>query len=248
MLWQVAKDRCGVPRAAATSFVLSGLTAIDVICDAKSVQAGRGRLGLRQIDEQHASLYSRSPPAICCPGPAAEYAIFIGIVHQSGGRLAMHRNPRRCPAGSASEIGQTSQVNEGLPVRREERGLVVPGLDFGQFLSRRPDTSKYPKSGDGQEPAMELKVASRPSGGCRFGSAAPAAPNCIRSGLRRRFRLSTQLLVHFGLEFSFVDTASVDAVNGTAPNTNVVETPTNPTLRVSDIAAIAALANERKIR
>jgi cystathionine beta-lyase/cystathionine gamma-synthase len=64
------------------------------------------------------------------------------------------------------------------------------------------------------------------------------------------YRLSTQLLVHFGLEFSFVDTASVDAVKlALRPNTKMlyVETPTNPTLRVSDIAAIASLANERNV-
>jgi len=64
------------------------------------------------------------------------------------------------------------------------------------------------------------------------------------------FRLSTQLLVHFGLEFSFVDTASQDAVKAALrSNTKLlyVETPTNPTMRVSDIAAIAAIANERKI-
>src|SRR5215475_8368150 len=62
------------------------------------------------------------------------------------------------------------------------------------------------------------------------------------------FRLSTQLLVHFGLEFSFVDTANVDAVKlAMRANTKMlyVETPTNPTLRVSDIAAIATIANER---
>src|SRR5262249_42489454 len=62
------------------------------------------------------------------------------------------------------------------------------------------------------------------------------------------FRLSTQLLVHFGLEFSFVDTANADAVKlAMRPNTKMlyVETPTNPTLRVSDIAAIAAIAGER---
>src|ERR1700746_2958961 len=63
------------------------------------------------------------------------------------------------------------------------------------------------------------------------------------------FRLSTQLLVHFGLEFSFVDTSAPEAVLGALrPNTKMiyVETPTNPTLRVTDIAAIAGIANERK--
>jgi cystathionine beta-lyase/cystathionine gamma-synthase len=61
------------------------------------------------------------------------------------------------------------------------------------------------------------------------------------------FRLSTQLLVHFGLEFSFVDTSSTDAVLGSLrPNTKMlyIETPTNPTLRVADIAAMSKLAND----
>src|SRR6202163_1123591 len=64
------------------------------------------------------------------------------------------------------------------------------------------------------------------------------------------FRLSTQLLVHFGLEFTFVDTSSQDAVLGALrPNTKMlyVETPTNPTLRVSNLAALAKLATDRGI-
>jgi cystathionine beta-lyase/cystathionine gamma-synthase len=64
------------------------------------------------------------------------------------------------------------------------------------------------------------------------------------------YRLSTQLLVHFGLEFSFVDTSSVDAVNASLrPNTKLlyVETPTNPTLRVSDLAALSKVANDRGV-
>src|SRR6266404_3493991 len=64
------------------------------------------------------------------------------------------------------------------------------------------------------------------------------------------FRLSTQLLVHFGLEFTFVDTSSQDAVlSALRPNTKMlyVETPTNPTLRVSDLAALGKLAAERSI-
>lgn len=64
------------------------------------------------------------------------------------------------------------------------------------------------------------------------------------------FRLSTQLLVHFGLEFSFVDTSSTDAVlSAFRPNTKMlyIETPTNPTLRVADIAALSKLANQRNI-
>jgi cystathionine beta-lyase/cystathionine gamma-synthase len=64
------------------------------------------------------------------------------------------------------------------------------------------------------------------------------------------YRLSTQLLVHFGLEFSFVDTSSIDAVNASLrPNTKMlyVETPTNPTLRVSDLAALSKVASDRGV-
>ena len=64
------------------------------------------------------------------------------------------------------------------------------------------------------------------------------------------FRLATQLLVHFGLEFSFVDTSSADLVHASfRPNTKMlyIETPTNPTMRVTDIAAVAKIASGRNI-
>jgi cystathionine beta-lyase/cystathionine gamma-synthase len=64
------------------------------------------------------------------------------------------------------------------------------------------------------------------------------------------FRLSTQLLVHFGLEFSFVDTSEPDLVHASfRPNTKMlyIETPTNPTMRVTDIAAVAKVAGGRNI-
>jgi cystathionine beta-lyase len=64
------------------------------------------------------------------------------------------------------------------------------------------------------------------------------------------FRLSTQLLVHFGLEFSFVDTSSEAAVmSAFRPNTKMlyIETPTNPTMRIADIAALAKIASQQNI-
>src|SRR5260370_22805009 len=64
------------------------------------------------------------------------------------------------------------------------------------------------------------------------------------------FRLSTQLLVHFGLEFSFVDTSVPDFVrNALRPNTKMlyIETPANPTMTITDIAAISKLANDRNL-
>ncbi len=58
-------------------------------------------------------------------------------------------------------------------------------------------------------------------------------------------RLTTQFLVQWGLEFSFVDTSLPEHVEqAIKPNTRMiyVETPTNPTMRVTDIAAIAKIS------
>ena len=64
------------------------------------------------------------------------------------------------------------------------------------------------------------------------------------------FRLTTKLLADFGLEFSFLDTSKLDKVKeALKPNTRMlyVETPTNPTMTVTDIAATAKLARERDL-
>ena len=58
-------------------------------------------------------------------------------------------------------------------------------------------------------------------------------------------RLTTQFLVQWGLEFSFVDTSSPEQVErAITPKTKMIyiETPTNPTMRVTDIAAIAKIS------
>jgi cystathionine beta-lyase/cystathionine gamma-synthase len=62
------------------------------------------------------------------------------------------------------------------------------------------------------------------------------------------FRLTTQLLVQFGMEFAYVDTSSLEKVTrALKPNTKMlyVETPTNPTMIVTDLAAMGRLAKER---
>jgi cystathionine beta-lyase/cystathionine gamma-synthase len=64
------------------------------------------------------------------------------------------------------------------------------------------------------------------------------------------FRLTTQLLAQFGLEFSYVDTSCLDKVKqATKANTRMIyiETPTNPTMIVTDLAAIAGLCRERNM-
>jgi cystathionine beta-lyase/cystathionine gamma-synthase len=65
------------------------------------------------------------------------------------------------------------------------------------------------------------------------------------------FRLTMKLLVDFGLEFTYVDTSCMEKVERAAKkNTKMiyVETPTNPTMIVTDLAAISRFAHDRELR
>jgi cystathionine beta-lyase/cystathionine gamma-synthase len=63
-------------------------------------------------------------------------------------------------------------------------------------------------------------------------------------------RLFNQVMADFGLEFSYVDTSDAENVERTLrKNTRMVyvETPTNPLMRLSDLAAISAICRRRKV-
>ena len=63
-------------------------------------------------------------------------------------------------------------------------------------------------------------------------------------------RLFNQVLSHFGLEFAYVDTSDADNVErAIRKNTRMVyvETPTNPLMRLSDLAAISKVCRRRKV-
>jgi len=64
------------------------------------------------------------------------------------------------------------------------------------------------------------------------------------------FRLFEKVLKGFGLEFSYANTGRLEEVAGAfRPNTRIlfIETPTNPVMEITDIAAVAKLAHERKV-
>ncbi len=65
------------------------------------------------------------------------------------------------------------------------------------------------------------------------------------------FRLLDKVLKAYGIEYSFVDMTDLNAVKaGLQPNTRLVwlETPTNPRLKIFDIAAIAKIAHANNAR
>ncbi len=61
------------------------------------------------------------------------------------------------------------------------------------------------------------------------------------------FRLFDRVISRMGIEFTFVDSANLDEIRAALrPNTRLVhvETPTNPMMRLTDIAAAAEMAHE----
>jgi cystathionine gamma-lyase/cystathionine beta-lyase/cystathionine gamma-lyase/homocysteine desulfhydrase len=65
------------------------------------------------------------------------------------------------------------------------------------------------------------------------------------------FRLFDKVLTKYGLEFSYVDTSCLDLVErAIRPQTRMlfVETPTNPVLRLTDLAGAAQIAKKHHIR
>jgi cystathionine gamma-lyase len=64
------------------------------------------------------------------------------------------------------------------------------------------------------------------------------------------YRLATKIFSRFGVEFSFVDTSNAANVAATIrENTKLIltETPANPTLKLTDIAAVSVIAREHGI-
>jgi cystathionine beta-lyase/cystathionine gamma-synthase len=63
-------------------------------------------------------------------------------------------------------------------------------------------------------------------------------------------RLFNQVFTNFGLEFSYVDSSDLQSVErAIRKNTRMVyvETPTNPLMRISDLAAISRICRRKKI-
>ena len=138
-------------------------------------------------------------------------------------------------------------------------------------------TSTYVQQGIGEHKGYEYSRVSNPTrarleqnlASLEGGMAAPvfasgmAAINAIASMLKSGDhvvcgndlyggvpRLFNQVLAGFGLEFSYVDTSDAENVSrAIRKNTRMVyvETPTNPLMRLSDLAAISQICRRKKV-
>jgi cystathionine beta-lyase/cystathionine gamma-synthase len=164
----------------------------------------------------------------------------------------------------------TKQVHAGVTPDAVTGAILTPIYQSTTFVQDSVDQylSKgfsYSRSGNPTVRALEQKIAALENGkGCTCYSTGMAAEQVVFQATLSAgdhavisdvayggtYRLATKVYSRFGVEFSFVDTASPDAVRkALRPNTKLVftETPANPTLKLTDIAAISKITKERGI-
>ena len=142
---------------------------------------------------------------------------------------------------------------------------VVMASTFAQPEPGKPLKYDYSRSGNPTRAALEAALAALEGGtrGFAFSSGCAAATTLLHSlkpgdhvvsgddVYGGTFRLFDKVMKPFGIEASFVDLTDLPKLEAALrPTTRFVwfETPTNPTLKLADIAAISKIAKARGVR
>ncbi len=159
-------------------------------------------------------------------------------------------------------MSNATQLINSIPVDPLTGAISVPIYQTSTFVQEAPGVNKgfdYARTGNPTRATLEQIIAQLENGkvGIAFGSglaAIDAIVKLLQSGdeilavddiYGGAFRLFTQVYEKFGIKVNFVDTSDVENVfNAITPKTKLIwlETPTNPTLKISDIASIAKVA------
>jgi cystathionine beta-lyase len=156
----------------------------------------------------------------------------------------------------------TTQLIHSIPVDPLTGAIAVPIYQTSTFVQDAPGVNKgydYARTGNPTRATLENLVAQLEGGatGAAFASglaAIDAVVKLLETGdeivavddiYGGAYRLFEQVYRKFGITTRYVDTSSPEAVfHALTPKTRLIwiETPTNPTLKITDIRAIAAIA------
>jgi cystathionine beta-lyase len=159
----------------------------------------------------------------------------------------------------------TTKLIHSIPVDALTGSVAVPIYQTSTFVQEAPGINKgydYARTNNPTRAVLESVIAKLENGttGIAFGSglaAIDAVIKLLKTGdeilavddiYGGAFRLFTQIYKKFGIHVNYVDTTDAGNVfNAVKPKTKLIwiETPTNPTLKISDIAAIAKIAKSR---
>lgn len=162
---------------------------------------------------------------------------------------------------------KTRQIHAGVTPDPQTGSILTPIYQTTTYVQPSVDEylSKgytYSRSGNPTVKALELKLTDLEGGidcAC-FGTGMSAVHAVMLAFLNAgahaiisdvayggTYRLCTKVLSRFGIEFTFADTSNPDAVAAAVrDNTALIltETPANPTMKYSDIAAISSIAKK----
>lgn len=157
-----------------------------------------------------------------------------------------------------------TRLIHSIPVDEQTGAISVPIYATSTFVQEAPGINKgfdYARTGNPTRKILEDLLAKMENGstGLAFSSglaAIDAVLKLLRTGdeivaiddiYGGAFRLFTGVYEQYGIRVKLVDTADLDAVAAAiSPATRLLwlETPSNPSLKISDIAAVARLAHQ----
>jgi cystathionine gamma-lyase len=161
----------------------------------------------------------------------------------------------------------TRAVHGGQHPDPSTGAVMTPIYQTSTYAQEGPGEHKgyeYSRTANPTREALERSVASLEKGGYGIAfSSGMAAISSVMKMLKSgdhvicsddvyggTFRLFDKIYKNFGLEFSFVDTSNLDNIKkAVTARTEIIwiETPTNPTLKITDIAGAAELAGSKRI-
>lgn len=160
-------------------------------------------------------------------------------------------------------MGKTTQLIHSVPVDTLTGSISVPIYQTATYVQEAPGVNKgydYGRSNNPTRHALERVVAELEGGNSAFAfatglAAIDAVLKLLKSGdeivavddlYGGAYRLFTHIYEKFGIKVTYVDTTDADNVVDYITNkTKLVwlESPTNPTLKISDIGRIADIAH-----
>ena len=160
-------------------------------------------------------------------------------------------------------MSKTTQLIHSIPVDPLTGSISVPIYQTSTFVQDAPGEHKgydYARSNNPTRAVLENVIAELEHGAAGFAfasglAAIDAVVKLLQSGdeilavddiYGGAFRLFTHVYRKFGITVNYVDTTDAGNVaTAITPKTKLVwlETPTNPTLKISDIKAIAQIAH-----
>ncbi|MGE5326324.1 MAG: trans-sulfuration enzyme family protein, partial [Deltaproteobacteria bacterium] len=158
----------------------------------------------------------------------------------------------------------TDAIHVGQEPDPATGAIIVPIYQTSTFVQEELGKHKgfeYARTGNPTRAALERNLAALERGRFAFAFASGmAAINAVTTLFKSgdhivaghnmyggTYRLFERVLRNFGLEFSYVNTSRIENIRpALKPNTRMVfiETPTNPVMELTDLAAAAAVAHE----